>query len=187
MVQTAPSIVTLIPLSSCLARLFPVRRAGFGSGTPPACRPSRGKWGLYRASSRSVGLSPFSGVAYAPIGAAMLNTSMRLTWNLRCARLGLAKYLSKFAAKFRSKYRRWRTRLYHELCLSFHLDLNLNLNLDPNLNLDLNLNLNLNLNPQLFVALRMTSCRSKYPPLFVRKFRQKCIQLRARLHRQVRW
>jgi hypothetical protein len=79
-------------------------------------------------------------------------------------------YGSLFVRKYRQKHRRLRTRLYHEQCLSFHLDLNLDLNL----------------NPQLFVALRMTSCRSKYPPLFVRKFRQKSIQLRARLHRQVR-
>ena len=89
---------------------------------------------------RSVGLSPFSDTADGAVGAAMLNTSMRLIWNLRCARLDLAKYLSKFAAKFRSKYRRLRTRLYHELCLSLHLNLHCFYRGEANLNLYLYLN-----------------------------------------------
>ena len=76
-------------------------------------------------SWRSVGLSPFSDTADGAVGAAMLNTSMRLIWNLRCANLCLAKYLSKFAAKFRSKYRRLRTRLCHQLHRQLHRELNI--------------------------------------------------------------
>jgi hypothetical protein len=82
-------------------------------------------------------------------------------------RLCLAKYRSLFATKFRQKCRRLSERLSHHACLSLHL------------------NLNLYLNPQLSIALRAESCRSKYLPLFVTKYRQMCIQLRTRLHRQV--
>ena len=144
------------------------RARGIRSRDPARLRTEPGKRGPYRASSRSVGLSPFSLAYHGAIDAATLNTSMRLIWNLRCVRLCLAKYTSKFAARLRSKDHRLCDRLCDHLCLSLRLDLYVNLN------------------PWLFVALRMTSCRSKYLPLFIRKHRQRYRRLRHGLRRQVR-
>jgi hypothetical protein len=90
-----------------------------------------GRWGC-AASARSVGPSPFSPALHGPIGAATLNTPVRLIWGLRNVHLGLAKYPSKYAAKCRPKYPALHIRLPSQLHLSLHLDLNLNLNLDLN-------------------------------------------------------
>jgi hypothetical protein len=96
------------------------------------------------------------------------------------ALLFLAKYPSLLVRKFLQKRRRLRTRLRHHLRLSLRHNLNLNLYPDVDLYLDPNLNLSLP------VALRVTLCRSKYLSLFVKKFGQMCLQLRAQLHRKVR-
>jgi hypothetical protein len=126
--------------------------------------------------------------SYGQIGALKLKTSVRVVRASRCVRLCRAEYRSMFVGKYRQTYRRLRTRLRHELCLSFHLDLNLNLNLNlhPLLYHALFAKSYESLLQQLFVALRMTLCRSKYLSLFLRKFRQMCIQLRSQLHRQMR-
>jgi hypothetical protein len=136
------------------------------------CRSSQGKRGLYRAKF-DVGAPwdcpRFPGRAsdYGQIGAATLNTSVRVTCTLRCVRLCLAKYHSLLVGKFRQKYRRLRIRLYRQLHQQLHTELNLafDLDLDASLLGTLFKSLFATLFQRLFTALFGSMLKSKFEQL----------------------
>ena len=119
--------------------------------------------GLYRASSRSVGLSPFCTARHGAIDAATLNTSVRVIWAWRYVRLCLAKYSSTLVGKYRQTHRQLRARVYCQLHQQLHHELNLALyrNLDPSLYRELFATSYQSLFQQLFAALFGSMLKSK--------------------------